>query len=282
MHLIAPAYAKLNLALAVTAKRKDGWHDLDSVLVRIDWHDLVGVDCRPGEGRISIQVDGPAASGVPKDETNLAARAGRLLERLSGQRLDLDIWIHKRIPPFSGMGGGSSDAAIVLQLGARQLGLGQDLSEISMEIGADVPVLLRGSAARVQGRGEKVLALPSPRLNLVVVVVGSGSTADAYQAMEASECQAEPRIDAVAEALVNGDSLLGLALGSSLEIGARRAQPELADAIDRLRAEEASLDWHLTGSGGALFALVSSPEAGMAATQHLGAKGYLARFCTTL
>src|SRR5205807_5308934 len=81
--LILPAHAKLNLALAVIARRDDGFHDIDSVLVPIDWHDLVGVAVQPAsDPRVELHVTGAAAAGVPQGEANLAARAAhRLIER---------------------------------------------------------------------------------------------------------------------------------------------------------------------------------------------------------
>src|ERR1700686_1350847 len=77
--LILPAYAKLNLALEVVARRADGMHDIDSIVVRIDWHDLVGVALLPTQERVRLVVTGPGAAGVPTDERNLAVRAAAAL-----------------------------------------------------------------------------------------------------------------------------------------------------------------------------------------------------------
>src|ERR1700737_2645353 len=77
--LILPAYAKLNLALEGVARRADGMHDIDSIVVRIDWHDLVGVTRLPQRAGVSLVVTGSAAAGVPTDEGTLAVRAGAAL-----------------------------------------------------------------------------------------------------------------------------------------------------------------------------------------------------------
>src|SRR5205823_6143781 len=90
--LITPAYAKLNLALAVVARREDGWHDIDSVLAPIDWHDLIGVEIGAAEAvAVSLRLSGPAASGVPAGSDNLSVRAAHALS--AAARLPLDIRI---------------------------------------------------------------------------------------------------------------------------------------------------------------------------------------------
>ena len=79
--LVFPANAKLNLALAVIARRDDGWHDIDSIVVPIDWHDLVGLAIRPSaEPKASLRLTGPAATGVPagaQSNSVLIAASGR-------------------------------------------------------------------------------------------------------------------------------------------------------------------------------------------------------------
>ena len=75
---VVPAYAKLNLSLAVVARRADGWHDIDSVLVPIDWHDLVGLSVEAADSdSLSLPLDGPAAAGVPTGEANQTVRSAR-------------------------------------------------------------------------------------------------------------------------------------------------------------------------------------------------------------
>ncbi|MGA8417200.1 MAG: hypothetical protein WB808_11345, partial [Candidatus Dormiibacterota bacterium] len=69
---VVPAYAKLNLSLAVVARRVDGWHDIDSVLVPVDWHDLVGLSLEFADtDSLALTVGGPAADGVPTGDSNL-------------------------------------------------------------------------------------------------------------------------------------------------------------------------------------------------------------------
>src|SRR5205807_10418964 len=100
--LVVPAYAKLNLALEVVRRRGDGWHEIASVVVIIDWHDLVGLSvAHPAGGgtAVSLRLDGPEAPAVPDGGDNLAKRAAAALLALTGRDdHTLDIWLDKRIP----------------------------------------------------------------------------------------------------------------------------------------------------------------------------------------
>ena len=125
--LVVPAPAKINLALEVVRRRPDGWHDIESVVVPIDWHDLIGLDI--GDHVDALHVTGPASDGVPgaagatNVENNLAVRAADALLAPGGE-LRFNVWLHKRVPAGAGLGGGSADAAAVLRAGARLLPLG--------------------------------------------------------------------------------------------------------------------------------------------------------------
>src|SRR3981081_7572 len=94
--LILPAYAKLNLALEVVARRADGMHDIDSIVVRIDWHDLVGVTLLPRRAGVRLVVTGSAAGGVPTDDRNLAVRAATALLDSRSVAAGAELWLEKR------------------------------------------------------------------------------------------------------------------------------------------------------------------------------------------
>jgi len=158
------APAKVNLCLRVTGRRADGYHLLDSIFAAIDFCDQVTiVASAPRAGaaaRVRVSCDYP---GVPNDDTNLAARAARVLLADSGVGAELDIAIDKRIPPGAGLGGGSSNAATVLHGLRTLLALPVSeprLAELALSLGADVPFFLTGGCARVRGIGEHVAAIP--------------------------------------------------------------------------------------------------------------------------
>ncbi len=144
--LLIPAHAKVNLCLAVRARRLDGYHDIDSVVMTIDWHDLVGIRLHRSQSttvRLRLAGDTP---GLPEDGANLAALAGRAVASVTGP-LDLEVWLDKRVPSQAGLGGGSADAAAVLRGCAVVLGSdGPDTAELlglAASLGSDVPVLMR-------------------------------------------------------------------------------------------------------------------------------------------
>ena len=147
------AHAKINLTLEVLGKRDDGFHDIVSIMQTIDLHDDVTLK-RADD--ITLTCDDPDLAG----EDNLALVAARKLKEVTGVDRGVDITLQKHIPVAAGLGGGSSDAASVLNglndLWELELELGA-LEEIATEIGSDVPYFLSGGTALVQGRGEHVV-----------------------------------------------------------------------------------------------------------------------------
>ena len=181
--LILPAPAKLNLFLHILGRRPDGYHELQTVFQFLDYGDELGFRLRE-DGVIRLHSDIP---GVPHD-SNLIVRAARRLQQESGTSLGADIWLDKRLPMGGGIGGGSSDAATTL-LGLDhlwRLGLGLDhLTALGLELGADVPVFVRGHAAFAGGVGEQLVPveLDEPWY-LVAVPQVPVSTAEIFSAPE--------------------------------------------------------------------------------------------------
>lgn len=181
--LILPAPAKLNLFLHILGRRPDGYHELQTVFQFLDHGDELGFR-RRDDGEIRLHSEIP---GVPHD-SNLIVRAARRLQEESGTRLGADIWLDKRLPMGGGIGGGSSDAATTL-LGLDHLWqLGFDLERLAalgLELGADVPVFVRGRAAFAGGVGEQLVpvTLEEPWF-LVAVPQVSVSTAEIFCAPE--------------------------------------------------------------------------------------------------
>ena len=152
--LSLPAPAKLNLFLHITGRRKDGYHLLQTLFQFLDYGDTLHFTPRDdGQIRLTSELPGVAA------EDNLIVRAARSLQQASGTRLGADIRMDKRLPMGGGIGGGSSDAATTL-LGLDRLWntrLGEDrLAELGLQLGADVPVFVRGRAAWAEGVGEQL------------------------------------------------------------------------------------------------------------------------------
>ena len=152
-----PAPAKLNLMLHITARRSDGYHELQTVFQFIDVCDELRFQSNTS-GRVR-RLQGPAAINPDHD---LVVRSAKLLQQLSGTGLGVDIEVDKRIPVGAGLGGGSSDAATTLHALNRlwQLDLGvEQLADIGVKLGADVPVFVHGFAAFAEGIGERLQAI---------------------------------------------------------------------------------------------------------------------------
>jgi 4-diphosphocytidyl-2-C-methyl-D-erythritol kinase len=286
---VVPAYAKLNLSLEIVARRADGWHDIDSILVPIDWHDLVGLSVEPaGADSQALNVDGPAAAGVPDGDGNLTIRAARALRELAGRPLAIRIWLSKSVPHGAGLGGGSADAAAVLRAGITrltELGIQVDpdhVAVLALDIGSDVPALLSLSAQRVRGRGDRLEPVPTPRLHLAIASTTPSSTVDTYAAVGPAEIGDHGRAARLAGMLAAGQAPDTSLMGSALEPAACRVNPVLAEALQRTRRTVAGVDWYLTGSGGAVFAVTPTHAAAQRLAAALGDAGYTARACRTV
>ena len=180
--MVLEAHAKINWTLEVLGARSDGYHDLRSIVLPISMHDTVTIE----EARdISCRMD----LGNVRRESNLAYRAAVALRDATGCRRGASIGIEKRIPMGAGLGGGSADAAAVLNGLNALWGLNlskTDLCEIAAGVGSDVPALTLGGAVLMEGRGERV----SP-LDLGCLCMGGGVTDDGEGAVAttASHCE---------------------------------------------------------------------------------------------
>ncbi len=162
-----PAPAKLNLMLRVTGRRADGYHLLQTIFRFIDYSDTLRFRVR-NDGVIARANDIP---GVPPD-TDLCVRAARLLQQVSGTSLGADIHLEKRLPMGGGLGGGSSDAAttlLVLNALWKTALSRQQLIDLSVKLGADVPVFVFGQNALAEGIGEELQPLDLPPTWYVVL-----------------------------------------------------------------------------------------------------------------
>lgn len=149
-----PAPAKLNRMLRIVGRRPDGYHLLQTVFQFLDRCDWLWFDPRR-DGVIERAGD---SAGIPAD-TDLAVRAARLLQEVTGSRLGATIRIDKRLPLGGGLGGGSSDAATALVALNHYWGTGlspAELAELGLRLGADVPVFVHGQAAWAEGVGERL------------------------------------------------------------------------------------------------------------------------------
>jgi 4-diphosphocytidyl-2-C-methyl-D-erythritol kinase len=175
------APAKLNLSLRVLRRREDGFHEIDSLMVRVPGlHDRLSFR-RADRDEFSCNAD-----GVPTDESNLVIKALSIFRHETRMTVPLAIHLEKVVPHGAGLGGGSSDAAATLRALDRIHGTGlsyERLCRMAAEIGSDIPFFLGSSVARVGGRGERVEQAPDlPRIPVLLLKPSFGvSTPEAYK-----------------------------------------------------------------------------------------------------
>ena len=248
--------AKLNVFLEVLGRRPDGYHDLSTVMVPVDLYDTLEVaEAR----RFSLEVEGPPLPGMNTVEKAYRAVARR--RKLPGVRVRLK----KGIPAGSGMGGGSSDGAAMIEALDELFDLDLDRHEVAAEIGSDVNFFLERGPALCTGRGEKVAPISSrTRLHVVIVWPGfSLSTAEVYR--RARQFLTSPPRDVI-DFLNKFDrgvsGALGRALFNRLEAPAFDLHPGLA-RVRRDLGRQTVLGARMTGSGSALYGLCATrAEAG--------------------
>ncbi len=175
------APAKINLSLRVIAKRDDGFHDIETLMVKLPGLADV-IDFAPAED-FSFHCDAPE---MPTAADNLVVKAVRAYEQAAGVPCPCAITLHKNIPHGAGLAGGSSDAATTL-LGVNRMNgfkLGAEtLHEIASSLGSDIPFFLASGAARCSGRGEKIQLVPPPPALPILLLKPSftASTPEAYR-----------------------------------------------------------------------------------------------------
>jgi len=283
--LAAPA--KLNLWLGVGARRPDGFHELDTVLLGLGWADSVVVERRPGG--CTLALDGPAAAGVPGDASNLALRAAHEvldLARVRGLAAGgVHIALTKHVPAQAGLGGGSSDAAAAARACAELVGLDPDDAELRARLaalGSDCAFFLEARAsgiARCTGRGERVEPWPAVSwpFALLVVTPDLGCATGAVYAALARARSAGARTPTAGAATAGAPGrakppalswpsdldldTLRARLGNDLEGAALLVEPRLAGFRACLEGLAPGV-FHLAGSGSSWFGFF--PDAGRA------------------
>ena len=273
------APAKLNLSLAVLARRADGFHEIESLMVPVTLHDTLRVQVSelPGirlrvrfGGRLATAAGSSLAHDVPTDASNLVVRAAQALAFEAGLAPSpdaactpgLDIELVKRIPSGSGLGGGSSDAAAVLLAATQAWGLdmaSDRLAAIGARIGSDVPVFFAGGAALAGGRGERIEPVAGmPPLHAVIARPLAGLSTAAVYARCSPDASKRGMAQRLAAALASRRFRAAIPLmHNSLEEPARSLCAEVARLLDHFSRAGAAHPM-LTGSGSACFALMRS------------------------
>ncbi|MDH6577011.1 4-(cytidine 5'-diphospho)-2-C-methyl-D-erythritol kinase [Kitasatospora sp. MAP5-34] len=279
--------AKVNVQLGVGGLRGDGFHDLANVFFAVALGDEV--TATPGEG-VTLSCSGPDAAQVPLDDTNLAARAARLLAAHHGLA-DPGVHLHiaKAIPVAGGMAGGSADGAAALVACDALWGLGTPMDvllDLAAELGSDVPFALLGGVALGRGRGEILEALPVTGTFHWVFAVADGGLSTPAVFRECDRLREEagtgsseadvPTPDAapaLLAALATGDpAALAAALTNDLQPAALSLRPALAATL-AAGTEAGAIGALVSGSGPTCAFLAKDASAAEALAAALTASG---------
>ena len=275
------APAKINLSLRILGKRHDGYHELHTVFQRITLADQLSFRAIP-KG-INLRC---AHSDLPSDSTNLVFKACRLVQSYSGLKKGVEVFLEKRIPLASGMGGGSSDAATAL-IGMNRLfrlGLREDeLLHLGQQLGADVPFFIFNSPLALgEGRGDILTSLPSAtKMSVCLTFLPEGiSTKSVYNALVLA--QNPPSLTKIScdatmlSVFLTSKNLPGISnlLRNDLLKPACQIKPAIGRVLSFLRRE-----WPcsaMSGSGPTLFTLFEDMnEARSAARKISGSLGLM-------
>jgi len=286
--------AKVNLFLEILGRRPDGYHELNSLFLSLDWFDSLEVEVRE-QGRLTLECQ---PHTIPTDERNLVLKAALALQTAAGFQHGAHFRLTKRIPQEAGLGGGSSDAGLTLRLLNRLWQLNwstEALRQVAATVGSDVAFFLAPLAAWCQGRGEQVTPtvwdLP---LDLLILKPPFGlSTPAVYRAYQPGAARGAPTADAVRQARTKPD--LALTFRNDLAASAFAIEPRLHRYQEALQ-QTGALGVQLSGSGSCLFALMpdratalrgqarlkqSHPEAQVAVTRAPAFPGRIQAMTTT-
>lgn len=246
------AYAKINVALHVRARRDDGYHELESLFAFAQDGDLLQ-GWATDDGTIDLAIDGPFGSALGREPDNLVVCAARKLQTYLGTERGAAIRLTKRLPVASGIGGGSADAAAALRLLVRlwDVRIGdEELASLALELGSDVPACIDSVTQMVGGRGERLVRWHGTGLAgcpMLLVNPGVGvSTAQVFSGWD--------RVDRGPLNAASLDRIIAHGR-NDLEPAARDIAPVIGHVLATLAAQDGVMLARMSGSGATCFAL---------------------------
>lgn len=253
------APAKVNLTLHVTGQRPDGYHLLDSLVMFADVGDRITV--RPSDTPIMI-IKGPMADGLPRDRTNMVARAA------DAMAVSANIQLEKNLPHAAGIGGGSSDAAATFR--ALSEISGKPVPDDLLAFGADVPVCMNGRAARMRGIGDEINPVPDlPALHAVLVNPKLPVlTVEVFKRLR--NHNNPPMPDDLPRGASSRELISWLSeMRNDLQEAAIEAEPIIEHVFNTLAVTPGCLITRMSGSGGTCFGIYGDAETAASAAGRL-------------
>lgn len=262
------AYAKINLSLDILGKRDDGYHLVDMIMQTVSLFDIVDVKLNDS-GKITVASTNSLLGG----ENDITYKAAKLFSEYTDKNCGIDIFIEKHIPLAAGLGGGSSDAAAVIVALNRLLETNlskEQLADICVKLGADVPYFIYGGTVSVSGIGEIFKPL-KPLEDCYIVVAKDGvkaSTGENYRRLDAIKNLIHPNNSKAIEFLEKGD-LKSFCTELKNVFSALWNTEHLKNLMD----ENGAICTVLSGSGPSFFGIFENQESAKKAFEAIEKKG---------
>ncbi len=265
------ARAKINLGLDICGRFDNGYHKVKMVMQTVDIYDVLEFKKRK-EPDIILSVDSDDALGDISN--NLIFRAAKLMVERFSLKEGIEISLKKNIPVAAGMAGGSTDAAATMLAMNEIFELGQtkeQLMELAVSLGADIPFCIMGGTALAEGIGEELTPLPAPPGAYILIAKPPVmvSTKEVYERLDSKEIASHPDIDGIIEALKEG-SLSGIA--NRLENVLETVTVELHPVIEEIKTfmkEHGAVNALMSGSGPTVFGIFDKEETAKEAAEAL-------------
>ena len=263
--------AKINLSIDVLGKREDGYHIVEMIMQTIDLYDQIKI--KEVEGN-SIKIKSDSVD-IPLNEDNIVYKAANLLKEKFNVSKGIEISIQKNIPVAAGMAGGSSNAAAVL-VGLNKLwnlGLSKnELKEIGLQLGADVPFCITGGCSLAEGIGEILTDINGINEDVNILVCKPNifvSTKEVYQSLDMKNVQKRPDNKKLIEALKNKDiKFVSENMVNVLEEVTSVKYKEINE-IEEVMIKNKALGSMMSGSGPTVFGLFDNKEYAIKAKEEL-------------
>lgn len=268
------ALAKVNLGLDVLRRREDGYHEIRMIMQTIHLYDQLQIT-KTGDSGITIETN---LDFLPVNENNLVYKAAKLMQDSYGIDGGVHVVLNKHIPVAAGLAGGSTDAAAVMY-GMNELFhirvKRQELMDLGVKIGADVPYCLMRGTALAEGIGEKLKSLPpAPKCPVLIAKPGiSVSTKFVYENLKLDEDVVHPNIDAQLQGIYAKDlQALAKHMGNLLETVTIREYPVIQEIKEHMK-EHGAINAMMSGSGPTVFGLFEEEETAKRAYEAMQASG---------
>ncbi|WP_195948066.1 4-(cytidine 5'-diphospho)-2-C-methyl-D-erythritol kinase [Paraclostridium bifermentans] len=266
--------AKVNLSIDVLGKREDGYHLVEMIMQTIDLYDKLKIT-EIEENSILIKSN---SLDIPLNEDNIMYKAVNLLKNKFNIEKGIEISIEKNIPVAAGMAGGSSNAAAVL-VGLNKLwnlGLSEnELKDIGLKLGADVPFCITGGSALAEGIGEKLTNIKGLPEDLNILVCKPNifvSTKEVYQSLNMDKVKRRPQNKELIDALQKEDvKFISENMVNVLEEVTSLKYSEIGQ-IEDIMIKNKALGSMMSGSGPTVFGLFDNKDCAIKAKEDLQAK----------